>query len=223
MAGAIVAGAVVSAAAAAYAAKKRKQAEEKAIKAQQQRDKESIAYSEKQAAGPVKMQNWNPIEYAQKSEAIQQDNLRRAALGSMMAGGMGHFGGGTVSTSDRGTKRYNMAGGSLADALKASGYFDALKAQTDRKIDPKAMLDMDSRYVTEGIKPGEAPPWAVGLTRPPAPDPAAVAAAAQAAQPNVAWGSKNVNPTMREKWASGGMRMQDPMADYYSNMDKFRG
>lgn len=172
--------------------KSKKKAAEKAAKAQTLKEENYRKYLEAQANAPKKMQHWNPVEYAQKKEMIEQDNLRRASLGAGMIGGMEHYGAGKTSKSKTGVTRYDRAGGSIMDSMKSAGFLDALKAQQNRKLDP-GMLDIDKRYLTEGIKPGESPDWAVGVKQPPPPaaPPAGVAPPAGAVPPAGPAGATN--------------------------------
>lgn len=124
-----------------------------------------LDYIKEQQKAPVKMQNWNPLEYAQKREQIMQDNLKRKSMGKAAIAGAQHYGAGKSYKDARGVTRYDRAAGTGAEALAKGGVFDAIKAQYEREVNPD-ILNMDSRYVTEGIKPGEAPDWAVGLNRP---------------------------------------------------------
>jgi len=180
-----------------------KAAASKKAKADKARQDEYMKYLKEQANAPKRMQNWNPVEYAQKKEMIEQDNLRRASLGAGMLGGMSHYGAGTTEKSKGGVMRYNRPTGSVMDAMKNSGFIEALKAQQARKLDP-GMLDIDKRYITDGIKPGESPDWAVGVKQPPPP----AAPPAGALPPGAAPPKPPMNPQMAAYMANRAQLMK---------------
>lgn len=148
-----------------------KKAADKAEGSQNDRDKQYYDYLERMRDEPVRMQAWNPLEYAQGKDRLAQDDLRRQVSGTGMLGGLSHFGSGSLGKTEGGTISYDPATGSVFDAFKNSGYLDAIKNRMNYKP-ADDILDFDERYTTEGIKPGEVPDWAVGFKpKPPEPDP----------------------------------------------------